>query len=107
MLESCTYENVEPAKTEVKDTVITYSKTILPLITTQCGGNNASGCHEVGSQDGDFSTYDGLKEKADDGSLVKKVIVLKDMPKAGSGFTLTDQERSYFEAWVKQGALNN
>ena len=52
LLSSCTYETVEPASVEVKDTVISYSKTIVPLLTTQCNG---SGCHESGSQDGDFT----------------------------------------------------
>ena len=99
---SCTYESVEPVKVEVKDTIISYSKTIVPLLTTQCNG---TGCHESGSQDGDFTIYDGLKEKADDKSLYKRVVALKDMPKGG--FALTDQERSYFAAWINQGSQNN
>jgi len=99
---SCTYESVEPTKIEVKDTVVSYSKTIVPLLTTQC---NLSGCHEGGSPDGDFTAYAGVKEKANGGSLYNRVVTLKDMPKAG--FTLTDQERAYFAQWINQGALNN
>jgi hypothetical protein len=102
---SCTYESVEP-KTDVvvTDSVILYSKTIAPLVTAQC---NNTGCHESGSQDGDFTTYDGLKEKAEDGTLHKRVVTVKDMPQIGSGFTLTDEERGYFAAWIKQGFPNN
>lgn len=68
---SCTYESVEPTKVEVKDTIISYAKTIAPLLTTQC---NASGCHENASSDGDFTIYDGVREKADNGSLYKRVV---------------------------------
>jgi hypothetical protein len=105
ILSSCTYVAVEPAKVEVPDSVISYSKTILPLTTSQC--SSTGGCHENGSQDGDFTTYDGLKEKAVDGTLLNRVVTIKDMPQIGSGLTLTDQERSYFAAWIKQGFPNN
>ena len=48
---------------------------------------------------------DGLKEKANNGSLYKRVVSLKDMPKGG--YALTDQERTYFATWINQGASNN
>lgn len=105
-LSSCDYESVEP-KTEIviTDSIISYSKTIKPLVTTQCSGS--VGCHESGSQDGDFTDYDGLKDKASDESLLKRVVTIKDMPKRNLGFDLTDQERSYFAAWIRQGFPNN
>jgi uncharacterized membrane protein len=102
---SCTYESIEPAKTVIPDSIISYSKTIQPLVTTQC--SSGTGCHESGSQDGDYTTYDGLKEKAEDGTLQNRVVILKDMPQAGTSYKLTDQERSYFAAWIKQGFQNN
>ena len=104
-LSACTYESVEPkAIVVVTDSVISYSKTIVPLVTTQC---NDIGCHDSGSQDGDFTNYTGVQGKASDGSLLKRVVTLKDMPQGGSGFTLTDKERGYFEAWIKQGFPDN
>jgi hypothetical protein len=105
LFSSCTYESVEPVKHEITDSVISYSKTIAPLVAAQC--SSGSGCHESGSQDGDFTTYDGLKDKAVDGSLLNRVVTIKDMPQDGSGFVLTDQERDYFASWIKQGFPNN
>lgn len=106
ILSACTYESVEPKSSVIiTDSVISYSKTIAPIVTAQCSGS--VGCHESGSQDGDFTSYNGLKDKADNGSLLKRVVTEKDMPQAGSGFTLTDQERGYFEAWIKQGFPDN
>lgn len=102
---SCTYVEVEPTVAPASDSVISYSKTIAPLVNLQC--SSANGCHESGSQDGDFTTYDGVKEKAADGSLLKRVVTLKDMPQIGSGMTLTDEERNYFALWIKQQFPNN
>lgn len=103
---SCTYESVEPkSEVVITDSVITYSKVIAPLAAAQC--SKGSGCHESGSQDGDFTSYNGLKDKASDGSLLKRVVTIKDMPQLGSGYTLTEVERGYFEAWIKQGFPNN
>lgn len=99
---SCTYESVEPVnKIVVTDSVISYAKTIGPLVDAQCNS-----CHSNGSSDGDFMTYAGLKNKADNGSLYNRVVVVKDMPPSGSG-TLTDLEISYMAAWIKQGSQNN
>lgn len=106
LFSSCTYEAVEPSKTVVvTDSLISYSKTIEPLVTAQC--SSALGCHESGSQDGDFTTYNGVKEMCDNGKMLKRVVTLKDMPQVGSGFDLTDEERGYFASWIKQGYPNN
>lgn len=101
---SCTYESVEPVKVIEIDSTISYSKVIVPLVTSQC---NSTGCHESGVTFGDFTNYEGLKEKAADGLLLKRVVTDKDMPQIGSAYTLTDQERGYFAAWIKQGFPNN
>jgi hypothetical protein len=105
MFSACTYESVEPIEVVVTDSVISYSQTIAPLVSTEC--SSVAGCHESGSQDGDFTKYEGLKEKATTGSLFNRVVTLKDMPQKGSGFQLTDKERSYFAAWIAQGFPNN
>jgi hypothetical protein len=105
MLQSCTYESVEPAKIVVTDSVISYSKVIAPLTAAQC--SSSTGCHESGSQDGDFTTYAGLNEKAMDGTLYNRVFKVKDMPQIGSAYKLTDEQRGFYAAWIAQGAPNN
>jgi uncharacterized membrane protein len=104
MLASCTYESVEPQKVNVTDSVISYAKTIAPLTAAQC--SSAKGCHESGSVDGDFTTYAGLKAKAEKGALYNRIVKLKDMP-AGSAYKLTDAERNFYGAWIAQGFPNN
>ena len=89
---------------QVTDSVISYSKVIAPLVSSSC---SVTGCHDNGSLSGDYTKYDGLKESAIDGSLLNRVVTLKDMPMDGSGYTLTDAERGYFAAWIKQGFPNN
>jgi uncharacterized membrane protein len=103
--QACTYESVEPENVVVTDSVISYSKIIAPLTIAQC--SSSKGCHESGSQDGDFTIYDGLKEKAANGTLYNRVVKLKDMPQKGSGYQLTDAERDLYNTWIAQGFANN
>ena len=58
-----------------------YASDIKPIIDANC---LASGCHNTGSANGDFTTYSGLKAKADNGSLDNRVIQQRNMPLAGS-----------------------
>ena len=84
---------------------VSYSDDILPLINRSCA---LSGCHVDGFNNGDFTSYDGLKERADSGSLDLRVVSQKSMPPASSsGPTLTDDERLLFKCWIEGGALNN
>lgn len=76
-------------------------KTIAPLVDAHCNS-----CHSNGSNDGDFMSYAGLKDKADNGSLYNRMVIVKDMPPSGSTI-LSDLEVSYMAAWIKQGSQNN
>ncbi|MDF2437561.1 MAG: cytochrome c [Bacteroidota bacterium] len=104
---ACTYkkgEVPEPAKNTAGDcdSAVSYASQIAPLVTNFCVG-----CHSPGgSGNGEFTDYAGLKQKADNGSLHNRVVVVKDMPEAGSP-TLSDAERKLFDCWIKQGAPNN
>lgn len=103
-ISSCSSEKGEiPVKETNCDSVISYSTGIIPLVNANCA---VSGCHVSGASMGDFTTYTGLKLKADNGSLNKQVVIQKSMPPSGSG-TLTDAERQLFECWIKQNSPNN
>ena len=57
---------------------VEYEKHIVPFIELRCA---TPGCHIAGGVgNGDFSTYAGLKEKVDNGSLAKRVLEIGDMP---------------------------
>lgn len=102
-IESCTFEKVEPAKLPIVDTAVSYSITIVPIVNAQCISCHCAG----GSGNGDFTTYIGIKAKVDNGSLYNRIVTLKDMPMIGSGYTLTDAERTKFSSWINQGGKNN
>ena len=101
-LQSCSSEKAEPKVVSDCDSTISYSARIAPLVALNCNGCHFSG----GSGNGDFTTYAGIKAKADNQSLKNRVVTLKDMPQAGST-TLTDVEIKAFKCWIEQGAPNN
>ncbi len=78
-----------------------YMNDVRPIVLGSC---IASGCHNAGSSNGDFTTYAGLKAVADDGSLDDAVNIKKNMPKNGS---LDLESRKKIRCWIEAGAPNN
>ena len=98
---SCTYTKVDlPVKEETCDSTISYVNDIVPIVTANC-----TGCHSAGFASGDFTTYAGLKAKADNGTLKNRVVTQRDMPEAPN--TMSDSARSVIRCWIVQGAPNN
>jgi uncharacterized membrane protein len=81
---------------------ISYSNDIKQIID-----NNCVTCHSAGNTDGDFTTYEGLKLKAESGSLKNRVVVQKNMPPAGSDSAMTSLNIQKINCWLLQGAPNN
>jgi mono/diheme cytochrome c family protein len=102
-LASCTYDKGEiPVKETECDSTISYADDIAPLMTDYC-----ISCHTPGGPGaGDFTGYTELKQKADNGTLKNRVVDLKDMPQAGAP-TLSEDQRSIINCWIKQGAPDN
>jgi hypothetical protein len=78
-----------------------YSANIKPIIDGNC---LSSGCHNTGSVNGDFTTYSGLKAKADNGTLDNRVIQNKSMPPSGS---LSMDNLKKIKCWLNSGSPNN
>jgi hypothetical protein len=78
-----------------------YTANIKPIINANCLGG---GCHNTGSTNGDFTTYAGLKSKADNNSLNRRVLEDKDMP---TSKPLSLDDRKKIKCWIEGGALNN
>lgn len=86
---------------------VTYSKSIQPILTANCGLNNS--CHNTSSSNPHLSEYDVLKALALNGTLVNAVNhtgTASPMPK-NSNTTLPRCSRAKIEVWVAGGALNN
>jgi len=80
---------------------VSYNNDILPLVNTSCA---FAGCHVYGFANGSFQTYDGLKEKVDNGSLQREVVDNMTMPKTGA---ISQEARDAIECWIAAGGPNN
>ncbi len=79
----------------------TYNANIKPIINSNC---TLSGCHNTGSSNGDYTTYNGLKAIADNGKLEDRVLNKKDMPSSNA---LSLDLRKKIKCWIEAGAPNN
>ena len=80
--------------------IISFSSTVQPIITKSC---NIPGCHVSGFANGDFTNYDGIKERVDNGSM-KTRTANQSMPLEGE---LTIPEIETILCWIESGAANN
>jgi hypothetical protein len=113
-LTACYYDNEEDlygSTTTTCDlqTVVKFSETISPLISSQCG---TSGCHSTASKAAGISlgTYDAIKSyitssKAVFLGSIKRESSYSPMPKGGT--KLSDCNIQKIESWINAGMLNN
>ncbi len=80
---------------------VTYMATIKSIVDSHC---ISSGCHHEGSPNGNYSTYEGLLIRVKNGTLSKRVLYTKDMPKNG---TLSLDDRKKIKCWIDSGAPQN
>jgi hypothetical protein len=81
---------------------VKFSTTIATILQNSC---TTSGCHDVTSVNGDYTSYAGIEMRAKDGTLETEVITEMTMPK-GSG-TLTKTQIDQFQCWIDAGAPDN
>jgi uncharacterized membrane protein len=81
-----------------------FNADVFPIISTKCAIN--SGCHAAGSttSGGPFTNYSQVSAKS---SNIKTQVSSGNMPQAGSGITLTTDEKNKIICWVNSGAPNN
>ncbi len=84
---------------------VTYNVSIRPVVQNYCAG----GCHAGSSPTGiyNFSTYDGLKAKVNDGKLLGAIKHQPGYQPMPQGSKLSDCDIRKFEKWIAAGALNN
>jgi hypothetical protein len=80
---------------------VSYSQTIKPLVNQKCA---IAGCHVAGFQPGDFTNYEVLKEKVNDGKLQLVLFDLNIMPPVNK---LSTEEKSLLRCWIESGAVSN
>jgi hypothetical protein len=85
----------------VTDTIFD-PRSIQVIVVQYC--SYQSGCHEQGSVNGDFTTYQGIEAKVENGSLYQRVVVQRDMPPTFSYLYLDSCQIKEFYLWIKEGA---
>jgi hypothetical protein len=102
---SCAYNELEvPKKPPVAycDSIdATYSGKVQGIIASECA---YSGCHEAGFGNGDFTTYNNLSTKLNNGTFNNKVFGSQAMPPAGF---INPENKNILKCWYDNGALNN
>ncbi|MFK7772939.1 MAG: hypothetical protein AB8F94_12410 [Saprospiraceae bacterium] len=81
---------------------VKFSTTIAAILENSC---TTSGCHDVASINGDYTTYAGIETFAKNGTLELEVITEMTMPKAGDPLTQTQLDQ--FQCWIDDGAPDN
>ncbi len=84
-------------------TNVTWSGTIQPLVQSRCA---TPGCHVVGGQSPDLSTYSAFKAQVDLGRVQARAIqgTPSFMPPSGKMPNCNIQQ---LQTWINAGALNN
>src|SRR6185369_10657351 len=76
-ISSCTHEKNYHLSETALCNLVSFSKDIKPLINTRCA---ISGCHLPGFPQGDYTQFDSIKVKVNNGSFRLRVIDTKSMP---------------------------
>lgn len=97
---SCEYDNAESIFIKSQGD-IRFTEEISQIINIHC---TISGCHVSGAAIGNFSEYDQLKTRVDNGKFQIMVFDLKLMPPAGSP-KLSGSDYSLLQRWIEGGTL--
>jgi hypothetical protein len=73
---------------------ISYEETIRPVVESKCA---VTGCHVAGFLPGDFTRYEVLKQKAEEGKIQLMVFSLGIMPPVHK---LTEEEKAQLQCWL-------
>ena len=92
---------------------VSYLNDIRPILMTYCFGTGPQRCHVTNTNqgaNGDFTTYAGIKAKADNGSLEARVLnPLGGMPPSYTTgpIPVTEEDKLKIRYWIDAGAPNN
>lgn len=79
--------------------MLTYADDISPIVELKCTND---GCHGAGSNDGDFTNYQGMLLDLENGRIHEEVLIDRTMPEVGSP-DLTEEELNMFQCWLGNG----
>lgn len=83
---------------------VTYSKTIGPMLVTNCA---TSGCHDAdGNAPGDYNNYADIKKRVDNGELKNRVFIDKNAPMPPDK-PMSASDLQKLTCWLDKGGPNN
>jgi len=102
---SCGDDDATPA-IDCTNSDPSYSMDIKPIVDATCA---LAGCHEANFLQGDYTTYEGLKAKVDNGQLKERAVVNREMPPSNTNgpTELTTEQIKLINCWIEDGAPNN
>lgn len=80
-----------------------WTADVQPIINTYCA---ISGCHDASFPNANYTTYQGIKDKADNGSLYNRLFNLANMPPATAPQP-SSLELQKIRCWIEDGAPQN
>ncbi len=97
--QGCKKDDPHTPECTIPNANLSYTLNIKHIIDQQC-----ISCHVTGSGVsgivGDFSTYEGIKSRLDNGKVLDRVVVKKDMPQSGS---MSQAQRDSINCWIAAG----
>lgn len=111
ILTSCSSNSVEDLAASVDcgyDTV-SFSGNITPILQHSCTDSSLGNCHYEGSENGDFTIYDGIITYVEFGQVKTWVVDNRWMPPTFSlgPKALSECDVKAFKLWIESGAPNN
>ncbi|MCB0642404.1 MAG: hypothetical protein KDC44_12225 [Phaeodactylibacter sp.] len=102
ILSACTFDQLEPidASPECLEANPTYESDIKPIVDNTCA---YSGCHVSGFGFGDFSSYEGMLSRLENGAIEQQTIFTDEMPpkNAIGPNELTTEEKELLQCWIQ------
>lgn len=86
----------------IQNADLSYTKNIKNIIDQQCVSCHSPGSGVVGAI-GDYRTYDGLKTFLNNGKILDRVVITKDMPQGGA---MSQAQRDSINCWIAAGYPN-
>lgn len=86
-----------------------WSSDIVPLLAKYCTDSSFGGCHQSGSQYGDWTEYDQFKYKVDGGHVEEHCLEKDEMPPVYTKGPrpLKASEKQMLRCWIENGAKEN
>ena len=98
-------DDTDPTPDTCTTLAASFSADVMPIIELTCA---IPDCHVAGFDSGDFTTYEGVKERVDNGSFATRVTNQSMPPSNTLGpESLTDDEIELINCWVDDGAEDN